>query len=189
MDPFKKFNLWFKEAKKKHPFDHTAFALSTCLSNKPDVRIVLLKKILKDGYVFFTNLNSLKAKHFEKNKNLSMCFYWESIEKQIRIRGSSVLVETKVSDEYFQTRPRGSRISAWVSDQSSVISNWSVLKKKEKAIKKKFKNKVVPRPEHWGGIKICPDEFEFWERRKFRLHKRELYFKNGERWKKKFLAP
>ena len=189
MNPFKKFNLWYNQAKKKHPFDHTAFALSTCLNNKPEVRIILLKKILKDGYVFFTNLNSLKGKHFKLNNNLSMCFYWESIERQIRIRGKSFLVDSKISDEYFQSRPRESRINAWASDQSSIISNEDVLKKKEEVIKKKFKNKIVPRPKNWAGIKVCPDEFEFWERRKFRMHKRELYFKNGDKWEKRFLSP
>ena len=189
MDPFKKFKLWLSQAKKKYPFDYTAFALSTISSGKPDIRIVLLKLIMKDGYVFFTNLDSSKGKDLKNNNNLSMCFYWESIRKQIRIRGKSSLVEKKISDKYFQSRSRGSQIGAWVSKQSHEIRSFSILKEKEKLLKKKFKNKSVPRPEYWAGIKICPTEFEFWQQGKFRLHKRELYLIKKKKWVKKILSP
>ena len=104
MNPFKKFNMWFNLAKKNHPFDHTAFALGTENKGEPHVRMVLLKLILEDGFVFFTNLNSNKGNHFKKNKNLSMCFYWESIHKQIRIVGKGSIVNDEISDKYFSKR-------------------------------------------------------------------------------------
>ena len=190
MDPFKKFKSWFALAKKNHPYDHTAFALSTVSRSKvPNVRMVLLKMILSDGFVFFTNLNSTKGKDFKKNHNLSMCFYWESIKKQIRINGKGIVVDDEISDRYYNSRSRGSRIGAWVSKQSSVIKNYSVLKEKENYFNEKFKNKIIPRPDYWVGIKILPSKFEFWEEKEFRLHKRELFYLKKKVWEKKNLSP
>tara|TARA_B100001121_G_C18659935_1_gene608333 strand:- start:977 stop:1549 length:573 start_codon:yes stop_codon:yes gene_type:complete len=190
MDPFKKFKSWFAIAKKNHPFDHTAFALSTVSKNQiPNVRMVLLKMILRDGFVFFTNLNSVKGKDFKNNNNLSMCFYWESIKKQIRITGKAYKIDDSLSDKYYYSRPRGSRIGAWVSNQSSEISDHSILKKREIFYNKKFENNIVPRPSYWAGIKICPKKFEFWQEKEFRLHKRELFELKKKVWIKKILSP
>ena len=190
MNPFKKFNLWFSLAKKKHPFDHTAFALGTSdKKNQPHVRMVLLKLILDDGFVFFTNLNSNKGKHFDFNKNLSMCFYWESLNKQIRILGKGVVLDDFKSDEYFASRPRGSQIGAWVSNQSSKINSKKILKKKEAEFKNKFDGFAVPRPKHWCGIKIKPNEFEFWQQGEFRLHDRELFKLKKNVWVRQLLSP
>jgi len=189
MDPFKKFKKWFDLAKKTHPFDHTSFALSTVYKNKPYVRMILLKKILDDGFVFFTNINSAKCRHFEFNKNFSMCFYCESIEKQIRIVGKGRLVENKMSEEYFFSRQRGSKIGAWASDQSSEIPGEHHLENRQKYFINKFRNKEVPRPKYWVGIKVIPEEFEFWQRGKFRLHKREFYSLKNKKWEMKVLAP
>ena len=190
MDPYKKFKKWFAQAKNVHPFDHTAFALSTVTNDgKPNTRMVLLKMVLSDGFVFFTNLKSNKGKDFENNNNLSMCFYWESINKQIRIKGEGKQIDKTLSDQYFFSRPRGSRIGAWVSKQSSEISNHSYLKKKVKFYEKKFLNKPIPRPNYWVGIKISPTEFEFWQDRKFRLHKREVFYLKKDKWDKKILSP
>ena len=189
MDPFKKFNLWFALAKKKHPFDHTAFALGTSINNKVYIRMVLLKLILSDGFVFFTNLNSKKGKQFKNNNNLSMCFYWESIHKQIRIVGKGSIVEKKISDDYFSSRPRGSQIGAWASKQSDIIPSANYLKQREKSFEKKFDDFPVPRPDHWQGIKITPLEFEFWQQGEFRLHKRESYHLKKKRWVRVILSP
>ncbi len=189
MNPFKKFKLWFNLAKKKHPFDHTAFALGTTNENKAEVRMVLLKLIMEDGFVFFTNLNSNKGNHFKKNNNLSMCFYWESIHKQIRIIGTGSLVDEKISDEYFKSRARGSQIGAWASDQSSKISSFDSLRQKELHFEKKFKGFSVPRPDYWVGIKIKPKKFEFWQQGDFRLHKRELYMLKKKKWERTILSP
>ena len=122
MNPFKNLIFGLVSPKKKYPYDHTAFALGTSdKNNQPHVRMVLLKLILEDGFVFFTNLNSQKGKHFNLNKNLSMCFYWENLNKQIRIIGKGSMIEDKMSDKYFSSRPRGTQIGAWVSKQSSEI--------------------------------------------------------------------
>ena len=189
MNPFKKFNEWFDHAKEKYPFDHSAFALSTCYKNKPFVRMVLLKKILSDGYVFFTNIESNKGNQFNNNKNLSMCFYWQNLNKQIRIIGRGEVIDAKFSDEYFSSRPKGSQISAWASNQSHEIKSHKSLMEKYKLYEKKFKKKDIPRPKYWVGIKIYPSEFEFWQQGNFRMHKREVYYWEANGWKKKFLSP
>ena len=181
--------MWFNLAKKNHPFDHTAFALGTTVNKKVYVRMVLLKIILQDGFVFFTNLNSKKGQHFIANNNLSMCFYWESINKQIRIVGKGSVVSKKISDDYFNSRPRGSQIGAWASNQSSEIPSFDYLQKREKHFEKKFKDYNVPRPDHWEGIKIEPREFEFWQQGDYRLHKREAYYLKNKDWKRKILSP
>ena len=134
-------------------------------------------------------VNSAKGRHFEFNKNFSMCFYWESIEKQIRIVGKGRLVENKMSEEYFFSRQRGSKIGAWVSDQSSEIPGEHHLENRQKYFINKFRNKEVPRPKYWVGIKVIPEEFEFWQRGKFRLHKREFYSLKNKKWEMKVLAP
>ncbi len=189
MNPFKKFNLWYKLAEKSHPFDHTAFALGTSSNKQPHIRMVLLKFVLEDGFVFFTNLNSKKGKHFKLNSKLSMCFYWESINKQIRITGKGKIIDKATSDKYFASRQRGSQIGAWASNQSSVIPNENFLRQREKTYQKKFEGYSVPRPEYWNGIKIEPFEFEFWQQGEFRLHKREHYSLKSKQWIRSILSP
>ncbi len=189
MNPFKKFDLWFNLAKKKYPYDPTAFALATSYKDKPVVRMVLLKLILKDGYVFFTNLKSKKGRDFNYNNNLSMCFYWETINKQIRIFGKGEVVDSKISDDYFSSRPRGSQIGAWASKQSSVLNSKKQLLEKEKLYTKRFEGMTVPRPDYWVGIKVVPKEFEFWQQGDFRLHEREHYSLKKKSWEKKILSP
>ena len=189
-DPYKKFNQWFNEVEKKKTQDPTAFALGTSdKKNQPYIRMVLLKKILDDGFVFFTNLNSNKGKQFEFNNKMSMCFYWESIGKQIRITGIGKLIDEKSSDEYFFTRPRESRIGAWASNQSKKLDSRTFFLKRIEHYRKKFKNKFIPRPSYWAGIKIEPTDFEFWKQGKYRLHEREYFFKKAKRWDSKLLFP
>ena len=118
-----------------------------------------------------------------------MCFYWESLNKQIRILGKGVVLDDFKSDEYFASRPRGSQIGAWVSNQSSKISSKKILKKKEAEFKNKFDGFSVPRPKHWCGIKIKPNEFEFWQQGEFRLHDRELFKLNKNVWVRQLLSP
>ena len=189
MNPFNKFNRWFNLAKKSFEFDPTAFALSTSLNNKPDVRMVLLKKVLPDGFVFFTNIKSKKGKQFIKNNNLAMCFYWESLKKQIRISGKGSVINDKDSDLYFSSRPRKSQLGAWASKQSTEIQSRKVLISRFKKYEKKFKNIKVSRPPYWVGIKIAPTCFEFWQGDKFRLHEREIYNLKQKVWQKKILSP
>jgi len=188
MNPFNKFKRWFNIAKKNYPYDHTAFALSTCFNDRPSVRMVLLKKILTDGFVFFTNIESNKGNQFKKNNNLSMCFYWENLNKQIRIGGKGFIVDHDISNKYFNSRPKGSRIGAWASEQSKEITNRKYLMDRYRFYTKKFGDSI-PRPDYWVGIKICPEEFEFWQQGSFRLHRRELYSLNKKKWTKKYLSP
>ena len=151
--------------------------------------MVLLKKILDDGFVFFTNLNSNKGKQFELNNKMSMCFYWESIGKQIRINGIGKLIDNKSSDDYFVSRARESRIGAWASNQSQKLNSRKFFLERIDHYKKKFKNKMIPRPPHWAGIKIEPLDFEFWKQGKYRLHEREYFFKKANKWDSKLLFP
>ena len=189
-DPFKKFNSWFRLAKNKFNGDHTAFALGTVDKfGKPHVRMVLLKKVDKDGLVFFTNFESNKGEQFKFNSNLSMCFYWNNLDKQIRIEGSGKTLTNADSDKYFISRNRGSQIGAWASNQSRIIKSRDELKQKINFFEKKFKNLNLPRPKNWGGIKIYPNRFEFWTAGKFRIHKREVYQLYLKKWKTKILSP
>ncbi len=189
MNPFNKFKNWFNLAKKDKSSDPTAFALGTVLDNSPNIRMVLLKYVKPNGFIFFTNLNSLKGRSFLKNPNLSMCFYWESINKQVRINGKGKLISEKDSDTYFSKRSRGSQIGAWASKQSSEIPNNGYLKKKILFYEKKFGNSEVPRPSYWRGIFIEPKDFEFWTRGDYRIHLREFYYKKSGKWLKKKLSP
>ena len=190
IDPYKKFKKWFKAVEKKKIQDPTAFALATSGKyNQPHVRMVLLKKITDDGFIFFTNLNSNKAKQYKKNNKLSMCFYWESVNRQIRIIGNGKVISNVDADEYFYSRPRGSRIGAWASKQSSSLKSRKIFIDRVKFYEKKFSKKKIPRPSHWTGIKILPKEFEFWKQGKFRMHEREFYFLRSKKWEKKLLYP
>ena len=190
IDPYKKFKTWFKMASKQFNGDHTAFALGTCdKDSQPHVRMVLLKKILKDGFVFFTNLESKKGTHFKLNNKLSMCFYWENLNRQIRILGSGSILDSLESDNYFKTRARASQIGAWASNQSREIASRKELKTKINFYEKKFKNVEVPRPPYWSGIKITPSEFEFWKQGNYRIHNRENYFFTKSKWQTKLLSP
>ena len=176
MNPLRKFKKWYKDAEKNYPFDHTAFNLSTSFKNKPYSRMVLLKKILPDGFVFFTNINSNKGKHFKSCNDLSMCFYWENLKKQIRVVGKGRICDENESDEYFSTRVRGSQIGAWASKQSSQIVSRKYLLDKFDYFSKKFEDKIVPRPKYWVGIKIVPVEFEFWEGESLGSTKERCFF-------------
>jgi len=134
-------------------------------------------------------LNSKKGKHFSLNNNLSMCFYWESIKKQIRVAGKGSVIDKKSSDRYFFSRSRGSQVGAWVSKQSSIIHGKNFLKKRQVYFKEKFKDSHIPRPVYWVGIKIKPLEFEFWQQGEYRLHKREFFYLKKNIWEKKILSP
>ena len=189
MNPLRKFKNWYKEAKNDGSFDHTAFNLSTSYKNRPYSRMVLLKKVLPDGFVFFTNIKSNKGKQFVKNNNLAMCFYWESLKKQIRISGKGSIINDKESDQYFSSRPRKSQLGAWASKQSTEIRSRKVLINRFKEYEKKFEKIQVSRPPYWVGIKIAPTCFEFWQGNNFRLHDREVYKLKQKIWQKKILSP
>ena len=190
-NPFKQFNKWMKEAIRNNVFEPTAMSLSTVnKKNKISNRIVLLKGLEKNNFIFYTNLKSRKSYELNKNKNVAAVFWWPQIGKQVRIEGYVKIVKKKDADEYFSTRSRKSQISSWASNQSSVLKDREELYKRIKIIEKRFENKDVIRPIFWSGYLINPFLFEFWQARKNRLHDRIVYKKiNQKKWKKYRLNP
>ena len=190
-NPLNLFKEWFDEAKKHEINDPNALSLAT--SDKkgiPSVRIVLLKDLQDDSFVFYTNLNSEKSKSLNENSTASMCFYWKSISRQIRITGKVNLVSSEVADKYFSSRPYDSKIGAWASNQSAVLKNRDEIITSIENFKKKYpKSKEVPRPSHWSGWKLKPDTIEFWLEGKNRIHDRLKYINKKNRWQKILLSP
>tara|TARA_Y100000590_G_scaffold108252_1_gene123091 strand:- start:1109 stop:1732 length:624 start_codon:yes stop_codon:yes gene_type:complete len=190
-DPLELFKHWMKEAEKKET--KLANSLSLATTNKegqPDVRMVLLKGFSSKGFVFYTNLNSSKSLDLKNNPKGAMCFYWKSIERQIRILGNITLVSDKEADVYFKSRPYESKISAWASDQSNPMKERSDILKKIENFKKKYKdNNSVPRPHYWSGWCLKPSSIEFWLNKDNRVHERLKYIKKLSGWKKEILYP
>jgi len=189
-DPIIQFESWFEEAKKLEPIP-TAMSLSTVNNNgEPTLRTVLLKLFDKKGFVFFTNYKSRKADHITDNPNVAVLFNWVAMERQVSISGVAEKIKTKESIKYFMSRPRGSQLGAWVSDQSSVLSSRKILELKLEEIKRKFSDGEIPLPDFWGGYRIIPKTFEFWQGRPNRLHDRFIYSKqSNELWKIDRIAP
>ena len=156
---------------------------------KPSARIVLLKGYDKNGFVFFTNYNSQKGQDIAANPQACLLFFWKELERQVRIDGSIEKISAADSEEYFQSRPIGSRIGAWCSPQSTVIHDRSILDKNVTLYSNKFNDQNVPRPEHWGGYIVKPIAIEFWQGRSSRLHDRLRYSAKPEGWKLERLAP
>ena len=190
-NPINLFREWFNEAKKSEINDPNALALGT-VDNKgyPSVRIVLLKDYNDDGFVFYTNFNSDKSKAIKKDPKISMCFHWKSLLRQVRIIGLASKVSDKEADEYFNSRSYGSRIGAWASDQSSELNIREDLLISIEKYKQKFPNEnKVPRPEHWSGWRLHPEEIEFWLDGENRIHERLKYIKKKNVWEKVLLSP
>ena len=189
-NPYILFNKWFDSASKKEISDPNAISLSTVNSKgQPNVRIVLMKSFNEDGLTFFTNSSSSKGKEIESNINIAACFYWKSIDKQVRIRGKVRKISGIESDAYFSSRDIKSKIGAWASLQSKVLKNRKELEKRFNLISKKYKNMDIPRPPHWGGFIIKPVEIEFWYNKPYRLHDRVLFKLKKGKWIKSFLYP
>ena len=190
-DPYDQFDSWFTLALEKIKLDPNAMSLATVGKDcKPSLRTVLLKYYDKNGFVFFTNYNSKKAKQIQENENVALMFVWLPLERQIIIEGKAQKISKTESFKYFSSRPIGSQLGAWVSPQSSIISSKSVLLQKLEQIKQKFKDGKIPLPDFWGGYRVVPEKIEFWQGGENRLHDRFLYEKNkGENWTIKRLAP
>ena len=190
-DPVIQFEEWFRYACETVPMDPNAVSLSTVDSqNKPSSRTVLLKYFDENGFVFFTNFESKKAEHIVANANVALLFFWSDAARQVKIQGTAEKISASETLKYFVSRPRGSQIGAWVSAQSSVISSRSLLEAKFQEIKRKFKNKDVPLPSFWGGYRVVPEEIEFWQGRRNRLHDRFQYTRRQDGgWDIERLAP
>jgi pyridoxamine 5'-phosphate oxidase len=191
LDPIEQLKNWWSDARKAQIPDLDAITLSTVdTNNRPDARMVLLKYISHEGLEFFTNYKSAKARQLENNPYAAMTLYWSKLERQVRIRGLVSKSSRARSQDYFMKRPRGAQISAWVSQQSSVVSSREELDKGFEEIESRFLNQEIICPEHWGGYTLFPDYFEFWQGRSNRLHDRFSYQRdNDNQWNIERLAP
>ena len=190
-NPFDLFKAWMEEAKKSEPNDPNAVNVATVDSaGQPDNRVVLLKGLTDTSFIFYTNLESKKSKDLKGNPKASMCFHWKSLLRQIRIQGSVQLVDSKTADEYYNSRPYGSRIGAWASSQSEVMKHRDEFENKIKEFKEKYPDEnKVPRPSYWSGWALTPYKIEFWKDVKNRLHQRLCYSRIGQAWSKEILYP
>lgn len=191
INPFVQFNKWWNEALRSELEEVNAMTLATAsASGVPSARIVLLKGVKDEGFVFFTNYTSSKGKELEENPRASLVFFWAPLERQICIEGLVEKVSAEESDEYFHSRPVESRIGAWVSSQSTVIAGREVIEANLAKYSEQFAGTTVPRPPHWGGYIVRPLSIEFWQGRPSRLHDRILYtLQEGGTWKIERLAP
>jgi pyridoxamine 5'-phosphate oxidase len=188
-DPLSFFATWFAEAQTADADEVNAMTLATVdAENKPHARIVLLKEISENGFVFFTNYNSAKGKELAGNSFASALFFWKELERQVRIEGIAEKIEEEESDTYFFSRPQASRLGAWASPQSRIISSREVLDENYQLYEDKYKEHI-PRPPHWGGYRIIPHRIEFWQGRSSRMHDRILFVFESGSWRKFRLAP
>ncbi|QQS28770.1 MAG: pyridoxamine 5'-phosphate oxidase [Sphingobacteriales bacterium] len=176
-NPFEQFEIWFEEALQEDFIEHNAMFLATATPNGiPSIRTVLLKGFSEQGLIFFTNYHSRKGNELTQNPEAAILFYWDKLERQVRIEGKAERLSESESEEYFNTRPYGSRIGALASPQSQVIASRQQLEEKVKALTEQYdENAVIPRPEYWGGYRIIPQVFEFWQGQTNRLHDRIRY--------------
>lgn len=189
-DPFAQFELWFQQAREAELLEPNALVLSTVSpAGAPYQRTVLLKYFDRDGFVFFTNYGSRKAQHMAENAQVSMLFPWYPLERQLAIAGTASKISAAESLRYFSSRPRGSQLGAWVSQQSSIISSRQLLEMQFEKMKEKFLHQDVPLPDFWGGYRVRPTSFEFWQGRPSRLHDRFLYSWKGGEWAIARLSP
>jgi len=183
-DPIRAFQDLWARARSSEPGDPTAVALATAdASAAPSVRIVLLKAADEAGFVFFTSYRSRKAREADANPASALCFYWHTLDTQVRVEGRAVRVSAEESDAYFATRPRESQLGAWASEQSARLGSREELIARYEAAAKRFAEAPVPRPEWWGGYRVVPARIEFWTSREYRLHDRILYMRDRGGWR------
>ena len=190
-DPFEQFKKWFEEVEQATGVDEVnAMTISTIgLDGFPNNRVVLLKGYDATGFVFYTNYQSEKGKALAANPNICISFFWHNLARQVIIKGVAERVSEETSTAYFHSRPVGSQLGAWVSPQSDVIPDRAFLEERQEKLGKEFGTGEIPKPPHWGGYRVVPVSFEYWQGRPNRLHDRILYTASGETWQRKRLAP
>jgi len=189
-DPFENFLTLYKEAQIKGIPDANAMSLATVnAENKPSVRIVFYKGMIRGGFSFYTNYDGRKARDIESNRNVSVNFFWPHLDRQVRIEGYVEKTTREESEAYFATRARLSQLGAWTSNQSEKIESFAAFQTKLNAIEEKFRGQKVPCPPHWGGYRLEANEIEFWFGKNGRLHERYVYEKQGESWKQFLRSP
>ena len=183
MDPLQRFNEWFTEAKAADLKVPNAMALSTATAGGcPSVRYILLKDIDQRGCIFFTSYSSRKGREIEENPQAALCVFWQPLDRQVRVVGKIERLEKDESEKYFHTRPRGSQIGAWASQQSELLDARKQLMSKYKMYEERFGTEIIPLPENWGGYRLVPHEIEFWHGAEHRLHIREQFLRDGDQW-------
>jgi pyridoxamine 5'-phosphate oxidase len=173
--PFAQFAKWYEEARAAQPHLPEAMTVATASKDVVTTRVCLLKDFDEHGFVFYTNYNSRKGAQISENPRVSLCFFWPIPDRQVRIDGVAVKTTEEESDAYFATRPRGSQLGAWASNQSAVVFGREDLDRKVRELEASYRERQIPRPPHWGGYRVIPVEIEFWQGRADRLHDRFVY--------------
>jgi len=189
-DPIDQFHNWFENAIDADLYEPNAMILATATpEGRPSARTVLLKGYDERGFVFYTNYEGRKADELEANPACALLFYWGELERQVRIEGRAGRLSGSESDIYFASRPRGSRIGAWASEQSRTVASREILEDRVRSLESEYEEREIPRPPFWGGYRVEPDAIEFWQGRENRLHDRLVYRRNGGAWKMERLQP
>jgi pyridoxamine 5'-phosphate oxidase len=189
-NPYAQFKLWFEQAVAAEILEPNAMTIATVTAEgKPSARIVLLKDFDDRGFVFYTNYNSQKGVELQHCPYAALVFLWGDLERQVRIEGKVELVAESEATAYFHSRPASSQLGAWASEQSSIIADRSILEQKLQQLETEYQNTVIPKPPHWGGVRVIPQEIEFWQGRPSRLHDRLRYQLVDGNWQIDRLAP
>ena len=189
-DPIEQFRRWFDEAVAADLHEPNAMTLATTTPDgRPSARIVLLKGFDERGFVFYTNYEGRKSGELEENPRCALVFYWGELERQVRVEGCTSRVSDRESDDYFGSRPRGSRLGAWASEQSRPVEDRGVLEERLRGLESEYEGREVPRPPFWGGYRVGPEAIEFWQGRENRLHDRLVYRRSGGSWARERLQP
>ena len=189
-DPVVQFHVWFQDTINAGLHEPNAMILATATRDaKPSARTVLLKGYDERGFVFYTNYEGRKAGELETNPECALLFYWGELERQVRVEGTVSRISEQESDEYFASRPRGSRLGAWASEQSRPVEDRSVLEERVRALETEYEGREIPRPPFWGGYRVEPEEIEFWQGRESRQHDRLVYRREDGAWRIERLQP